>query len=361
MSAGATGWRRLLRVDLALLVVACVLPLVDRRLQLDLVDPMRGVLVFAILALGLNVVTGFTGLLHLGMAAFMAIGAYAFAISTCDIYPFQLGFWTAMAFTAVVGAIAGVLLGAPTLGLRGDYLAIVTLGFGEIVQDVLKNLDVITKGTQGINPLPAPRVPWWTAGGFGLLEFSGEQELPWYWLFLAFLVIAVVACRNLERSRTGRSWLAVREDELAAQCMGIAPVPVKIIAFATGAALAAVAGGLWVSMYSSTGEPGNYDFQVSILTLCIVIVGGMGSINGVLVGAVAMLGVANIALPKIAGAMQAAGWVSAGSVFGSPNNWKYLVFGFVLVVMMRVRPEGLLPSKLPKRHATKAPAAEAAS
>jgi branched-chain amino acid transport system permease protein len=119
-----------------------------------------------------------------------------------------------------------------------------------------------------------------------------------------------------------------------------------MIAFATGAALAAVAGGLWVSMYSSTGEPGNYDFQVSILALCIVIVGGMGSINGVLVGSIAMLGLANIVLPKIASAMQGAGWVSSGSVFGSPNNWKYLVFGLVLVVMMRFRPDGLLPAKL---------------
>ncbi len=339
-------WKRFLRVDIALLILACLLPVVDQRLHLDMVDPMRGVMVFAILALGLNIVTGFTGLLHLGMAAFMAIGAYAFAISSCDIYPFQLGFWWAILFTAIVGAFAGVLLGAPTLGLRGDYLAIVTLGFGEITQDVLKNLDVITKGTQGINPLPSPHVPWWTATGFGMLEFTSEQELPWYWLFLAFVVLAVVVCRNLERSRTGRSWLAVREDELAARCMGIAPVPVKMIAFATGAALAAVAGGLWVSMYSSTGEPGNYDFQVSILALCIVIVGGMGSINGVLVGSIAMLGLANIALPKIASAMQSAGWVSSGSVFGSPNNWKYLVFGLVLVVMMRFRPDGLLPAKL---------------
>ncbi len=339
-------WKKFMRIDVALLILACLLALVNRRLGLEMVDPMRGVMVFAILALGLNIVTGFTGLLHLGMAAFMAIGAYAFAISSCDIYPFQLGFWWGILFTAIVGAFAGVLLGAPTLGLRGDYLAIVTLGFGEITQDVLKNMDVITKGTQGINPLPAPYVPWWSDGGLIIFEFASDQELPWYWLFLGFVVVAVVVCRNLERSRTGRSWLAVREDQLAAQCMGMAPVPVKMIAFATGAALAAVAGGLWASMYSSTGEPGNYDFQISILALCIVIVGGMGSINGVLVGSIAMIGIANIALPKIAGAMQNAGWIVSGSVFGSPNNWKYLVFGLVLVLMMRFRPDGLLPAKL---------------
>ena len=161
-----------------LLAAAVAVGLLDDPLNLGLMDPMRGVMVFALLGLGLNIVTGFTGLLHLGMAAFMAIGAYAFAISSCDIYPFQLGFWSALAVTAAIGAIAGFLLGAPTLGLRGDYLAIVTLGFGEIVQDVLKNLDAITKGTQGINPLPPPSLPWWGENGFGWQEF-GSGERPW--------------------------------------------------------------------------------------------------------------------------------------------------------------------------------------
>jgi branched-chain amino acid transport system permease protein len=335
------GSRRFLQPGWIMLGGAVLLGLLDRPLGLNLLDPMRGVLVFALLGLGLNVVTGFTGLLHLGMAAFMAIGAYAFAISTCDIYPFQLGFWPALGVTAVAGALAGFLLGAPTLGLRGDYLAIVTLGFGEIVQDVMKNLDAITKGTQGINPLPAPSLP--------LVGELGTDERPWYWLFLGLLVLAVMLCRNLERSRTGRAWLAVREDQLAASCMGIAPIPVKMYAFATGAALAALAGGLWASLYQSTGEPGNYDFQVSILALCIVIVGGMGSIDGVLIGALAMIGVANIALPKLASWMQAQGIVNPSNVLGSPNNWKYLVFGVVLMVMMRVRPDGLLPARLERR------------
>ncbi|MBM4007387.1 MAG: branched-chain amino acid ABC transporter permease [Planctomycetes bacterium] len=330
--------RRFLQPGWIMLAGAVLLGLLDRPLGLNLLDPMRGVLVFALLGLGLNVVTGFTGLLHLGMAAFMAIGAYAFAISTCDIYPFQIGFWPALGVTAVAGALAGFLLGAPTLGLRGDYLAIVTLGFGEIVQDVMKNLDAITKGTQGINPLPAPSLP--VVGEFG------TDERPWYWLFLALLVLAVKLCRNLERSRTGRAWLAVREDQLAASCMGITPIPVKMYAFATGAALAALAGGLWASLYQSTGEPGNYDFQISILALCIVIVGGMGSIDGVLVGALTMIGVANIALPKLASWLQAQGIVNPSNVLGSPNNWKYLVFGVVLMVMMRVRPDGLLPARL---------------
>jgi branched-chain amino acid transport system permease protein len=298
---------------------------------------------------GLNIVVGLAGLLDLGYVAFYAVGAYAYALIATKVIPVtfpELGvwaFWICLPISGLLAALWGILLGFPVLRLRGDYLAIVTLGFGEIAQDVLKNLDAITKGTQGINPLPPPSLP--------LVGEFGSSPAPWYWLFLAITVLAVFACRNLERSRTGRAWLAVREDELAASCMGIAPIPVKMYAFATGAALAAIAGGMWASLYASTGEPGNYDFQISILALCIVIVGGMGSINGVLVGALAMIGVANIALPKLASWLQQKGVVNASNVLGSPNNWKYLVFGLVLVVMMRVRPDGLLPARLERRKA----------
>lgn len=342
MMRAGSPLRRLLRLDVALLLLALCVPVADHFLDLGLSSPLRQCLVYAILALGLNVVTGFTGMLHLGMAAFMAIGAYAYAILTCDIYPFQLSFWTAIVATTGIGVVAGVLLGAPTMALRGDYLAIVTLGFGEIVQDVLKNLDSITQGTQGINPLPPPSI--------GSYEFNSENAYPWFYLYLAFLVIVVIACRNLERSRTGRAWLAIRGDELAARCMGIPSVRMKMLAFATGAAIAAFAGALWASLYTSTGEPANYDFQVSVLALCIVIVGGMGSINGVLVGALVMIGFANLLLPRTTGWMQEQGWVTQASVFGNPNNWKYLVFGVVLVLMMRFRPSGLLPRRV-GRHA----------
>ena len=175
-----------------ILALAALLPLLDVVLppKMQLCEAVRGVFLYAILALGLNVVTGYAGLLNLGIAAFMAIGAYAFGILTCEIYPFQLGFWPALALTIPIGAFAGFILGAPTLGLRGDYLAIVTLGFGEIVQDVLKNLDVVTKGTQGINPLPAPT--------FGGSEWTAEDEYKWYYLFFALLVVTVFAVRNLD-------------------------------------------------------------------------------------------------------------------------------------------------------------------
>jgi len=343
----ATGGRaRWLSLDLGLLALALALPLVDRLaggigITLGLVDPMKAIFIYAILGLGLNIVTGFTGLLHLGIAAFMAVGVYAFAILTADTYPFQIGFWPALLLTLPIGALAGFLLGAPTLGLRGDYLAIVTLGFGEITQDVLKNLDTITKGTQGINPLPAPTV-------FGY-EFQADTPAPWYYLFLGFLVVAFVCNRNLERSRIGRAWMSVREDDLASKAMGIPPVRTKLVAFASAAALAAFSGGLWASSLSSTGEPANYDFQVSILALCIVIIGGMGNLSGVLVGALVMIGVNDIVLQKLFAWMGALGLTSTGSVFGSPNNWKFLLFGLALILMMRYKPYGLAPSRAPRK------------
>ena len=341
------------RVDVLLLVAALALPVVDWLSGgLGLIDPMKAIFIYAILGLGLNIVTGFTGLLHLGVAAFMAIGVYSFAILTADIYPFQLGFWPALLLTIPIGAFAGFLLGGPTLGLRGDYLAIVTLGFGEIVQDVLRNLETITKGTQGINPLPPPTLPLPTAWGGtnGWYEFQADTPQPWYYLFLLLLVLVVVANRNLERSRIGRAWMSVREDDLASKSMGIPPVKTKLVAFATAAAIAAFAGGLWASSLSSTGEPSNYDFQVSILALCIVIVGGMGNISGVLVGAMVMIGVNDIVLQKIFSWMAKQELTSTGSVFGSPNNWKFLLFGLALVLMMRFKPDGLIPARKPREH-----------
>ncbi|MEY4102823.1 MAG: hypothetical protein RL461_25, partial [Planctomycetota bacterium] len=223
--------RRLPVPILAYFAVMAALPLVMGTTG-PFYDAFQAIFVFSLVGLGLNVVTGFTGLLNLGMAAFMAIGAYTFAILASDIYPFQVGFWWGILATVAVGAVAGFLLGAPTLGLSGDYLAIVTMGFGEITLDVLKNLDAVTKGTQGINPLSRPSFGSWT------LEL--QEERGWYWLLLGFVLLAVIAVRRLERSRSGRAWLSIREDALASQCMGIPPKRTKMVAFATGRGLAAL-------------------------------------------------------------------------------------------------------------------------
>ncbi len=322
---------------LAFFLVALLLPLFELAMPggLHFADALQPIFIFAILALGLNIVTGYTGMLHLGVAGFMAIGAYTYAILTCDIYPFQLGFFPALLIAMAAGALWGVILGLPTMRLSGDYLAIVTLGFGEIVQNLFRNLDTITKGTQGINPLPPPTFFGYT--------FDSSFYYPWYYLFLALLFAVVVISHNLERSRIGRAWFAVREDELASSCMGIPASRVKTAALAIGSAFSAMAGALWVCYLGSSGEPGNYDFQISIIALCIIILGGMGSIHGVLIGAVVMIGFNSILLVKAADFMMRQGFISTESVVLAPNNWKYMIFGFALILTMRFKPDGLFP------------------
>jgi branched-chain amino acid transport system permease protein len=315
-----------------------ILPLIDLALPeaLQVAGLLRQIFIFAIVALGLNIVTGYTGLLHLGVAGFMAVGAYSYSILTCDIFPFQVGFWFGLGATAIIGTIPGLLLGLPALRLRGDYLAIVTLGFGEIIQDVLKNLEVITRGTQGINPLPAPNL-------FGY-SFTGDSYLPWYYLLLFLVSLLAWLSSNLEHSRLGRRWEAVREDELAAACMGVDTANTKLLAFVIAAAFCSLGGALFASSLGSSGEPSNYDFQISIIALCSVIVGGMGSIRGVLVGSLVMVGFNSIVLQKLSAWLASSGLITSTNVFLTPNNWKYLFFGLVLIVMMRLRPNGLLPS-----------------
>ena len=330
-------------IALILLVVTLLLPLSDYVLpaELQFAELMRPIFIFAILGLGLNVMTGLTGMLNLGIAAFMAIGAYTYAIFTCDIYPFQVGFWCAILLASATAAVIGTLLGIPTTRLRGDYLAIVTLGFGEIVQDTLRNLESITKGTQGINPLPGPTL-------FGFV-FNQDSYLPWYYLLLSILLLVVALNHNLIHARTGRAWRAVREDELAARCMGISSGHARLLAFAFGSGLAGLAGGLWAGFLGSSGEPGNYDFQISIITLCLLIVGGMGNILGVLVGALIMIGFNSIILVKLTQFMNSAGLVSTTNVFTQPNNWKYMVFGMALILMMRYRPQGVCPERVAEK------------
>ncbi len=296
---------------------------------------MPTIFAFTVIGLGLNIVTGFTGLLNLGAAAFVAIGAYAYSILTCDIYPFRLGFWWGLGASTAIGAAVGALLGLPTMRLRGDYLAIVTLGFGEIVQDLLKNLEPITKGTTGINPVPHPVLPG--------LAFTTERNLPFYYLYLAFAIAAVALCRNLRRSRVGRAWVAVREDELAARASGVNAARAKLSAFSWGAALCAAGGALNAALVGTSVEPGYYDFQMSIMVLCAVIVGGMGSIPGVLLGSLLMFGFNSIVLVRLSDAL--GNQASSGSVLASPNNWKFMVFGLALILAMRFKPEGLLPAR----------------
>jgi branched-chain amino acid transport system permease protein len=320
-------------------------------------DQMAGLFIFAMLALALNVVVGNVGLLHLGIAAFFGIGAYAVGILTVPAYPFELSLWIALAAGSLAAALFGGLLGVPTLRLRGDYLALVTLGFGEVVKFTIKNLDGITGGTRGLNPVPPPAVPGVTS------ESWASSYVPFYYLTLGFLAVTHIVLSQLERSKLGRAWVAVREDELAAQCMGLNTARLKLSAFVFAAAIAGLAGGLYASKMTSTVGPDAFDFNKSIFLLCCLILGGLGSRNGVLLGVVLLYGFDNILSPIIDDYLQGKfgaptrrilGWTNpeTGRWYGIPlsgqmqtfSGWRLCVFGLVLILVMRYRPAGLLPS-----------------
>ena len=299
------------------------------------------IFILTILALGLNVIVGYTGLLHLGMGAFFGIGAYLTGILTIPAYPFECGFWLALVLSTAGAALAGVLLGTPTLRLRGDYLALVTLGFGEVVRFSLRNLEEITAGSRALNPIPPPNLRW-----LGLSSESWSNDMrPFYYLTLVLLIGVVWLLRNLERSRLGRAWVAIREDELAATCMGINAARAKLAAFAVGSALAGLAGSLYATKLTTTAGPDAYDFNRSIIVLACVILGGLGSIRGVIVGSMLLIGFDNIVAPMLDSAIQKANINPTGNRLLMFTNWRLLIFGLALVLMMRYRPNGLLPAR----------------
>jgi branched-chain amino acid transport system permease protein len=319
-------------------------------------DQLSTLFIFAILALGLNVAVGYTGLLQLGIAAFFGIGVYITGILRVPSYPFQLPFTVALILSALGAGACGLILGAPTLRLRGDYLALVTLGFGEMVKVTLRNLEEITAGTKGLNPIPAPHSPQWFATIIGWLGIENSWETDYrlyYYLTLAIVAIVVILLSNLEHSRLGRSWIAIREDELAASCMGINIARAKLASFAVSAGLAGLAGCLYATKLTTTADPNSYDFSRSMIMLCCVILGGLGSLRGVLLGVLLLLGFDNIVSPQINSILQSWFQSAGADIHASPlaerllsfSNWRLMVFGLALVAVMRFRPEGLLPSR----------------
>jgi branched-chain amino acid transport system permease protein len=305
------------------------------------------IFIYAILALGLNVVVGYTGLLHLGIAAFFGIGAYITGILTVKAYPFQVGFLAAVAFSTAGAALFGLLLGAPTLRLRGDYLAIVTLGFGEVTRFTLRNLEEITAGTRGLNPVPPPELPQFMITPLGWLGIQPDWSLDYrlfYYLSLGMLILVIALLKSLERSRLGRAWVAIREDELAATCMGINPARVKLSAFAMGCGLAGLAGCLYATALTSTAGPDAFDFNRSIIMLCCIILGGLGSLRGTLLGVFLLIGFDNVAAPVLDGLIQRININPNDNPLLTFSKWKLAIFGLALILMMRFRPEGLLPA-----------------
>ena len=284
-------------------------------------DVLSTVGIYILMGLGLNIVVGYAGLLDLGYVAFFAIGAYVASVltSTGEI-GFGLNFWVAVPFAVLAAALAGILLGVPVLQMRGDYLAIVTMGFGEIIR-ILVLSDALRPwlgGAQGI--LAVPKI---SILGFRL---SGPQQL--LYLIAIACILAIFISRRLSDSRIGRAWMAIREDEDVAEAVGIGLVKHKLMAFAAGAAFAGLAGAIFASKLGSI-YPHSFKLEVSIWVLCLLIVGGMGSIPGVAVGALVMMG-----LPEL---------------LRTFAEYRLLFYGAILVAMMLIRPEGLWPEESRRR------------
>ena len=295
------------------------------------------VALYTLFALGLNVVVGFAGLLDLGYVAFWLIGSYTAAILTgaqdysqalkegADFQEVQEPTWTMWMWgillaALLVAVIAGIVLGSPTLRLRGDYLAIVTLGFGEIMRIVANNATPLTGGPRGVTSIPHPEIQ---AGPVDIV-WGVLTDKKYYWLALFFVILWVIAIKMLDNSRIGRAWVAIREDEVAAAAMGVPIVRMKLAAFAIGACTAGVGGVLYAEQVNYINPP-TFDLLTSILILSAVVIGGMGSIPGSFLGAVAI-----VLLPE---------------VFRGFEEYRFFAFGAALVIIMIFRPQGIIPSK----------------
>jgi len=274
---------------------------------------MISALVYVMLGLGLNIVVGLAGLLDLGYVAFYAVGAYTYALLNLH---FGISFWFVLPISAAFGAIAGTLLGYPVLRLRGDYLAIVTLGFGEIIRIILENWDDFSNGPRGIGNIPAPSF-------FGHQFEQHNSVIYIYFIVIALVLMTIFFVGRLENSRIGRAWIALRDDEIACQAMGIDKFKTKLTAFALGATWASI-GGVVFAAKTSFINPMSFTIWESITILCVVVIGGMGSAIGVIAGALVL-----ILLPEYLRAVA---------------EYRMLVFGALQVIVMVFKPEGLIQS-----------------
>jgi branched-chain amino acid transport system permease protein len=367
---------------LLLMLFVFLIPALDQATELGWLSTIIQILIFSILALGLNITVGYAGLLDLGYAAFFAIGAYTTGLLASPHLGLEWNFWIVIWVAAAVTALAGILLGSPTLPLRGDYLAIVTLGFGEIVPVLFRNLTQVrliepissliadlthhpewaicllgcvqpinlTGGEAGINPIGRPSLPL-------LGTFQSGQNLPWYYLILGLLLLSWFLIERLRNSRLGRAWAAMREDELAASTMGISLVQTKLTAFAMGASFSGLAGAFYAS-YIRSIFPTVFDFSVSVIILCMVILGGLGNMAGVLLGSIIIMGTDRLLLPQLGSVLKDflrvsvlpnisdPVWRDFLSTSFDPIQMRLFLFGFTLVATMVLRPEGLLPNPI---------------
>jgi branched-chain amino acid transport system permease protein len=357
----------------ALLILALVAPMTIWYAtgSLALVSEAAHAGTFVLLAIGLNVVVGFAGLLDLGYAAFFAIGAYTYALfasvqlgASPIHHSFHLPFWLMIFVGMFVAAGFGAILGFPTLRLRGDYLAIVTLGFGEIVPQLSFNLDQWTGGINAIGGIDQPSLPGWITGPWaGASSISiipnfnfSFDPVAYYVLAVATIIAAVILVNNLYRSRLGRAWMAIREDEVAAAAMGINTVTTKLLAFAIGASFSGFAGAYYGASIGLV-SPDSFMFVVSVTVLVMIVLGGMGSIPGVIAGALIIYFILNSFLPALPPTVESlANTLGLGSLNAQSGDWpglpgvaqrlQFLLYGLILVLMMLLRPQGIFPSRV---------------
>jgi branched-chain amino acid transport system permease protein len=353
-------------VSVAALVLLVVLPFAFTAGGI-FIDNATRALAYAVMALGLNIVVGFAGLLDLGYVAFYALGAFTIGWFGSSFYAqvnhgkgvhvgvngvvktlpgIHLNFLIVLVAAVIVCAIFGVLIGLPTLRLRGDYIAIVTLAFGEIIGRVAINGDslkpfgyAVTAGRQGITPIDSPDLP-------GLSEFGPLNLRPWYWTALAMALLVLFVNFRLRDSRLGRAWIAVREDEVAAASMGVPLVRTKLLAYATGAGFGGMAGAFFAA-YFNTVNADQFEFSFSIFVLAMVILGGLGSIWGVVLGAIVLSFINTYFIPNTFKSLPH----HIGLNFDL-TDLSFGIFGFLLVIMMVLRPEGLLPERRRKLELT---------
>ncbi|HUQ76464.1 MAG TPA: ABC transporter ATP-binding protein [Burkholderiales bacterium] len=350
-----TDWRKhraALWIGCALIALTlAVLPFALAQVGTTWVRITNYAILYVLLALGLNIVVGFAGLLDLGYIAFYAVGAYTYALLASPHFGLHLPFWIILPIGAAIAALFGVMLGAPTLKLRGDYLAIVTLGFGEIVRVFLNNLSRpvnITNGPQGI-----ARIDPFAIGPFSLarpetigpLHFSGP--IKYYYLLLVVMLVVIAINLRLQNSRIGRAWEAIREDEIAARAMGINTTSLKLLAFAMGATFGGVAGGMFSAIQAFI-SPESFVLVESIMVVSMVVLGGMGNIWGVILGAVLL----SFTPELLRWTVEPVQHALFGRSVIEPEVIRMLLFGLALVLVMLFRPAGLLPSAVRKRELT---------
>jgi branched-chain amino acid transport system permease protein len=336
-------------IGLALIAVALLaLPFVLAMAGTAWVRITNLAILFVLLSLGLNIVVGFAGLLDLGYIAFYAVGAYVYALLASPHFNLHLPWWAILPIGAAVACFFGVLLGTPTLKLRGDYLAIVTLGFGEIIRIFLNNLSEpfnLTNGPKGITTIDSIKVAgldFANTTRFG--DFAVSGTIKYYYFLLAVLVVVIVVNLRLQDSRIGRAWEAIREDELAARAMGINTTHMKLLAFAMGASFGGVAGGMFSAIQGFI-SPESFILNESVMVLAMVVLGGMGNIWGVILGAILLSFVPEILRYTVEPAQR---WMFGRSII-DPEVIRMLLFGLAMVVMMLFRPAGILPSAVRKR------------